>query len=334
MYKIHAQSLSKSSVIKLKEVNKMRLKLIITVIITLLVVILLSAGNVFADPPSSAPEPDWPVHYTPADDPEGWRDTGEVFVGLSIPDIVELVIIDAEEVITPGPEDYARDLEANRVVNYDGPTTETSSPANNTGNEAAVTNVMYNLNEDIGKGFAERAAAFELTIFTNSQDGAALYVYGRTDVPELGLGGSRDVLKLEDTYLSVNTEKTYILQNDLEGAFASACTLAISQDGTLQTPPGTTPNETTRVEDNPRNAMGLDHFPGSIISNTGSSAPTNAAYSTWLRMHSNAQQLFEVKMATAAPRLISIDLGIANLAEYTRGEYANVLTFTLMPVVG
>jgi len=32
--------------------------------------------------------------------------------------------------------------------------------------------------------------------------------------------------------------------------------------------------------------------------------------------------------------LVVVNLGIANLARYTEGEYTNTLTFTLMPIVG
>ncbi|MEK9148865.1 MAG: hypothetical protein AAB267_02325, partial [Candidatus Desantisbacteria bacterium] len=95
----------------------------------------------------------------------------------------------------------------------------------------------------------------------------------------------------EDTYLTVQTEKTYVLLNKLEGAEASAQTY---------------PSE-----------------------NSGS----NMARCTWLRIHNEAQYLFGVKMSTKDPRLVVFKLGIANLARYTEGEYANTLTFTLIPIV-
>jgi hypothetical protein len=244
-------------------------------------------------------------------------------IGLSVPQIIELVGIDMEETVVPGPEDYARDLDVNTVVN-DEPK-KCQKIDDTTGDEAAADNAMYGTNEDIGKGFAERTDALSMTIFTNAQDGAALYVHG------LQPAGPQGILRLEDTYVQVCTEKTYILQNDLEGAFADACSAASMETTTTRN------SDTQRVEDNPRNNMGAagDSIP--TIGKDGDvhkAAPTQKAYSTWLRIHNQAQHLFEVKMATKAPRLVVINLGIANLARYTEGEYSNTLTFTLMPIVG
>ncbi|MDI6781924.1 MAG: hypothetical protein QME49_07485 [bacterium] len=353
-------------------------------------------------------------------------------VGLSVPQIIELVGVDMSETITPGPEDYARDLMVQRVVNDIGrqwgqqliaarsfepgyanpqhdfvtpgasisgnPTDEltfdtdlitamrdvpgwgnpadtsvtsarlalirdvggrdviiggvlrhpgpghaypgdtwifyysqpvlVSGISNNTGNEAAVDNAMYDANNDIGKGFAERTAALEMTVFTNAQDGAALYVHGLQPATQ------QNILRLEDTYVSVCTEKTYILQNDLEGAYANACSGAVMEKTTMST------SSTQRVEDNPRNNYGgSDEYTATMGTTTAGSnihggAATDKAYSTWLRIHNQAQHLFEVKMSTKAPRLVVVNLGIANLARYTEGEYTNTLTFTLMPIVG
>jgi len=347
-------------------------------------------------------------------------------VGLTVPQIIELVGIDMSETVTPGPEDYARDLMVARVVNdngsgqrliyarsviysstgvtYDerlyvvagftsqvpstihrdsmetqwrngvwnslppgmkgsatfpngttpnsqgsmsGPVTSEGLawilanwyPAwipsyddqwdnlgsNNTGNKAAVDNAMYDANNDIGKGFAERTAAMEMTIFTNAQDGAALFVHGLQPATQ------QNILRLEDTYVSVCTEKTYILQNDLEGAYANACS------GDVMEQTSKTASDVARVEDNPRNNMGGD---GTLTATMGIDSgvhtgdAVNKAYSTWLRIHNQSQHLFEVKMSTKAPRLVVVNLGIANLARYTEGEYTNTLTFTLMPIVG
>jgi len=351
-------------------------------------------------------------------------------VGLTVPQIIELVGIDMSETVTPGPEDYARDLMVARVVNdngsgqrliyarsviysstgvtYDerlyvvagftsqvpstihrdsmetqwrngvwnslppgmkgsatfpngntpnsqgsmsGPVTSEglawilanwysawipsyddqwdnlggTGISNNTGNEAAVDNAMYDANNDIGKGFAERTAAMEMTIFTNAQDGAALFVHGLQPATQ------QNILRLEDTYVSVCTEKTYILQNDLEGAYANACS------GDVMEKTSKTASDVARVEDNPRNNMGGD---GTLTATMGIDSgvhtgdAVNKAYSTWLRIHNQSQHLFEVKMSTKAPRLVVVNLGIANLARYTEGEYTNTLTFTLMPIVG
>ncbi len=382
-------------------------------------------------------------------------------VGLSVPQIIELVGVDMSENITPGPEDYARDLMVQRVVNDNGQqwgqqlialrsvspqsnimewrvytvlgherdaavvtvynltnsnytsietkwrargpngnydhiwdhlkangivvANPTAFPAdrsvtsaglawmqqhyndpnmqpigdswdnpihepiqitgisNNTGNEAAVDNAMYDANDDIGKGFAERTAALELTIFTNAQDGAALFVHGLQPAAQQG------ILRLEDTYVSVCKEKTYILCNAIEGAFADASSMVVMENKsqTLGNITGLTNNSSTQmVIDNPRE--GYEDTMGNPIMNDPSddvpnkhqvdynieSKPTWKAYSTWLRIHNQAQHLFEVKMSTKAPRLVVVNLGIANLARYTEGEYTNTLTFTLMPIVG
>ncbi|OIP42895.1 hypothetical protein AUJ95_01215 [Candidatus Desantisbacteria bacterium CG2_30_40_21] len=230
-------------------------------------------------------------------------------IGLNCLQLIELAGIDMSETITPGPEDYARDLRKERVVNFPD------------GNQAGNPSVMTDANDGIGKGFAERTAALEMTIFTNAQDGAALFVHGSQPAAQ------QNILRLEDTYVSVCTEKTYILQNDLEGAYANATTMAVSESAETSTPSNTVP-----VEDNPRESMG-----GSIVDGLDFQLSTNAkdkAASSWLRIHNQAQHLFEVKMSTKAPRLIVINLGIANLARYTEGEYTNTLTFTLMPIVG
>jgi len=232
-------------------------------------------------------------------------------VGLNCLQLIELVGIDMSETVTPGPEDYARDLQVTRVVN--------NNSNINTGNEASIENVMSDQNGDIGKGFAERTDALSMTIFTNAQDGAALYVHGLQPATQ------QNILRLEDTYVSVCTEKTYILQNDLEGADANANSTAVAERANGITQIG---SSTARVENNDRNGQG-----GSIVDNTSDSDFDKAA-SSWLRIHNQAQHLFEVKMSTKAPRLIVINLGIANLARYTEGEYTNTLTFTLMPIVG
>lgn len=114
---------------------------------------------------------------------------GQVYVELSIPQIIQLDVLTIGTKIMPGPEDYARDLQKNA---FDG------------GNKFS--------NPDTGKGFAERNDAIEITLFTNARNGAALYVHG-VQPP-----GPQGILRLEDTYLTVQTDKTYILHNKLEGA--------------------------------------------------------------------------------------------------------------------
>lgn len=112
---------------------------------------------------------------------------GDVEVELEVQQIIKLEIVTLNVKIIPGPEDYARNL---GKTEYGG------------GNEYV----------DPGKGFADRSNAIELTMFTNAQLGGMLYVHGLQPPTQEG------VLILEDTYLTVQTEKTYVLQNDLEGA--------------------------------------------------------------------------------------------------------------------
>lgn len=117
---------------------------------------------------------------------------GQVNVELSIPQIIQLDVLTVGTKIMPGPEDYARDLQKSA---FDG------------GNKFA--------NPDTGKGFAERNDAIEITLFTNARNGAALYVHG------IQPPGPQGILRLEDTYLTVQTDKTYILHNNLEGSFTN-----------------------------------------------------------------------------------------------------------------
>jgi len=112
---------------------------------------------------------------------------GNVDVELEVPEIIQLEILTTSIKVIPGPEDYARNLDRRE---FEG------------GNEAA----------DPGKGFADRSSAIELTIFTNAQKGASIFVYG------IHQGRSEGVLSIEDTYLAVQTDKTFILQNNIEGA--------------------------------------------------------------------------------------------------------------------
>ncbi|MBU0701115.1 hypothetical protein KKE26_07490 [bacterium] len=134
-------------------------------------------------------------------------------IGLKVPQIIELVGVDMREMVTPGPEDYARDLTKVNIVNYPD------------GGASAGNDRLDSLNTDIGKGFAERADSISITLFTNAQDGANLYVHGVQPV------GPTGILRLEDTYLTVQAEKTYVLLNKLEGAEASAQTYPSENSG-------------------------------------------------------------------------------------------------------
>ena len=204
-------------------------------------------------------------------------------LNLTVPQLIELVGVKTNVRIVPGPEDYARNLSPEAVVNYGYPD----------GNAAGKENRMLNTNHNIGIGFATREDVLSLTIFTNAQDGAVLYVHG--SIP--ANNSTKGALMLEDTYISVSMEKTYILQNQLEGAYSDAAT-------------------------NP----GTDFLQGEL------SCLKKSA--TWLRLHQQAQHIVEVKTATKAARLIVFNVGVANLPRYTEGEYTNTLTFTLMPIIG
>jgi hypothetical protein len=213
---------------------------------------------------------------------------GNVQVTLSVPQVISLTIHTPDVVVVPGPEDYNRNLDAaENEQPQAGTSAQTWTPVN--------PNVHLYLfkclggtccNEDfVGKGFADRAEAIKLTIFTNAQNGANLYVHGQQ--PE----GPQGILRLEDTFLTVMKEKTWVLINGQEGANARG--------------PGNTEYCT-----NPT---------------------TGCAF--YLQMYNEAQKIFGVGMATKAPRLVVLKLGIGNLDRYTEGQYNNTLVFTLMPTV-
>ncbi|MEK7812353.1 MAG: hypothetical protein AAB296_01215 [Candidatus Desantisbacteria bacterium] len=426
----------------------------------------------------------------------------DAMVGLNVPQVIELLGIDMEESITPGPEDYARDLDIWRVVNdlgggwhaiiaveydscpcgstthvYNLPFAQTSpwkntvpqgglsfscsdfnnkmgvsgnvtyeqllhlrdiasthsgtwrfhfarvqetfvrTASNNTGNEAAVNNAMYDNNNDIGKGFAERTNAISMTIFSNAQDGAVLYVHGNTPA------GPKGILRLDDTYISVSTEMTYLMNtvkkegvavdagsmnvqenkvnphssstervvfdpyedrhddplidrltievneveveefgmNDtggkhretyanrikeifcwlLAGCPVDAYALGSTGGQKSYTYQATETWDSYYVYLNPSSSFhheGLEPHLGRVDYNIEEAGnppgSTQKAWSCWLRLHNQSQSILEVKMATVTPRLIVFNLGVANLARYTEGNYSNILTFTLMPIVG
>ncbi|MFH1861012.1 MAG: hypothetical protein ABH870_08415 [bacterium] len=212
----------------------------------------------------------------------------DAILRLAVPQLIELVGVKTNVRIVPGPEDYARNLFPETVVNYGYPT----------GNAAGKENRMID-DHNIGRGFAKREDALSLTIFTNAQDGAVLYVHGSTPANN----STKGVLMLEDTYISVSMEKTYILQNQLEGAYSDAATYS-----------------------------GTDPLSERLSLSKESSCLEASA--TWLRLHHQAQHIVEIKTATKTARLIVFNVGVANLPRYTEGEYTNTLTFTLMPIIG
>jgi len=118
-----------------------------------------------------------------------------VNVKLIVPQIITLDVTQPEAII-PGPEDYAMKFSQYQEV------------AKNTGSSAP--NDEY--------GFADRADAIKVSIFTNARSGAKVYVHGLAN-PE-----QNKTLHVEDVYLTVMTEKTYVLKNNLEEATAVAKT--------------------------------------------------------------------------------------------------------------
>jgi hypothetical protein len=187
---------------------------------------------------------------------------------LSVPKIISLEVKIKQVLMVPTSEDYSRKLADKYEL------------------RGCLSGDLINNNfED--KGFLDRAEAISLTIYTNAAGGAKLFVHGIQPV--------ENILRLEDTFLSVMTEKTYILANELEGASAKG-----------PSPPG----------------QEIDYCTDKI---TGKAV--------FLQMSNEAQQIFSVGESTKDPRLVVFKVGIGNLDRYTEGEYTNTLVFTLMPSI-
>jgi len=127
-----------------------------------------------------------------------------VKVTLSVPQIVDLNVVEEAVTVVPGPEDYATKMDngLNSVVGPAGHFPE----------------------EDYG--FADRADALSVNLFTNARKGAKLFVHA------LANPAHDKSLRVQDVYLTVMTEKTYVLLNKLEDAAATAQTV----DGSGPTP--------------------------------------------------------------------------------------------------
>ncbi|MEW6096552.1 MAG: hypothetical protein AB1567_08510 [bacterium] len=111
-----------------------------------------------------------------------------VKVKLSVKQIITLGVTEPGIVI-PGPEDYAMEFSVNQSV------------------------VSNSVKPDDEYGFADRADAIKVSIFTNARAGATVYFHGLAN-PE-----HNKTLRVEDVYLTVMKEKTYVLLNELEGAW-------------------------------------------------------------------------------------------------------------------
>ncbi|MEW6618435.1 MAG: hypothetical protein AB1422_03645 [bacterium] len=148
-------------------------------------------------------------------------------------------------------------------------------------------------------GFADRADALQVTIFTNAKSGATVYFYGNPNPVH------NESLQNKDVYLSVNREKTYVLMNAPDGTPAAEDDLDVTEgiDGAWA-------NANTAIDGTHK--------------------------CKWIQTHNEAKEFFGVTEATEAARLWSLQLGIACLSEYTESTdagYTMDLTFILMPRV-
>jgi len=140
-------------------------------------------------------------------------------------------------------------------------------------------------------GFADRPDAIKVSIFTNAYKGVTVFLYG------LANHEHNNTLRVEDVYLTVMTEKTYVLMNKIEGAWAHA---------------------KTEVK---KTKLGLPH--------------ALKYQASWIQCNNEPKEFFGVKMSTKAVRDWWLKLGIGNLARYTENEegFDMDLTFILMPIV-
>lgn len=193
-----------------------------------------------------------------------------VKVTLSVPEVIELEIGEESVQIIPGPEDYMVDI----IVLND--------PNNPGGGIAYFTN-----------GFAARADAINLFVFTNARKGAKLFVFG-TPIPS-----QEGSLQVSDIFLTVMSEKTYVLFNKLdEVPYVS------------WTPTHPWPYAATGI------TPGIDD---------------DAAL--WLQLTTEALPIFEFEKATKSKRLIVFKVGIGSLSFYTQGKYEGMTTFIFIPTV-
>ncbi|MDI6735788.1 MAG: hypothetical protein QME42_06295 [bacterium] len=120
-----------------------------------------------------------------------------VKVTLSVNPIIEFDVVQSAIAVVPGPEDYAVKMQDSKGWN-------TLAPCSSWPEE--------------DYGFADRSEAISFNMFTNARAGADVYVHA------LGNAAHNKTLRVEDVYLTVMTEKTYILNNKLEGSWAKAQT--------------------------------------------------------------------------------------------------------------
>jgi hypothetical protein len=119
------------------------------------------------------------------------EEEGTTKIRLNVLAFVDLVIIDGECDITPGPEDYANH----------------GTPCDKDYNGCASLDLVVNQSgkqSSIDGGFAERSNCLEISIFTNAKGGADVYVYGIQPAQQ------QNILRLEDIYFTIEKEKTYV----------------------------------------------------------------------------------------------------------------------------
>jgi hypothetical protein len=290
--------------------------------------------------------------------------TGNVKVYLNVPSLIALTIFTPSIVLFPTPEDYAKEFNASNYITFSGQKISPSQwPPSPYPEWLPGTN----------SGWLERSEAISLSIFTNSQNGATLYVYGIA--PE-----HQNRLYLKDCFITVDTPKTFIWKNKLEGASARVSTPNPDNFGIevpwkqFIPPPPWLDNEIIKeigsesqwweyigkeiliskypwLEDIPEDRLkevaesfvyveGL-YTPGEYIK-VGEGyffrpipdlSPPPPTPNYLQLSNPSILWIFSVNKATAAPRKIVFQIGIGNLDFYTEGEYTNTIVFILMPNV-
>jgi hypothetical protein len=213
---------------------------------------------------------------------------------LNAPEIIELDLVSGAIVLVPGPEDYAA-LPPEKASPVTCQQKIESGTDDDTDNPVADPGATINNNN---QGFIDRSDAISLKIFSNANSGATLFTYGVQPTTLNADGHLTGVLRLQDIYLTVQCEKTYISFNGLEGAKANAITYAT--DG---------------------------------ICSSNNTPKTMKACATWLQLHNEAQHIYEVNEATKAKRDVVFKIGVGNLARYTTGTYNATIWFSLIPQV-
>ena len=189
-------------------------------------------------------------------------------VQLNVQALVTMDVTEPDAII-PGPEDYARGFVAE---GYDV-VADSTKPGEL-------------------QGFVDRAQAIKLTMFTNAKTGATIFFHG------LANSELEKSLYVQDVYLTVMRDKTYVLLNSTKPETDMAVTGGI--DGAW------------------------------AICNTKIDGTNDAK---WIQTNAEAKKFFGVTQSTESARDWWLKLGIGSLAEYTEGSYSMDLTFIITPVV-